>query len=144
MCSRFSCQTRRIILSGIDTDLVKVLLDEQRKTNDKIDSVRQNVYDKMDEIEDRIDNRLIESSKQHTDLFVAQEKMVREHIRMNDLLEEHIKRTEIAEGNIDKISQTLGPIAQDYNERQVVDQYSTKTWKKVALLLGITSTAIGA
>ena len=130
-------------MSGIDTDLVKVLLDEQRKTNDKIDSVKENLYSKMDEMESRIETRLEQSSKQHSDLFIAQEMMAKEHSRMNDLLEEHMRRTEIAEGNIEAISQTLGPIAKDYNDKQVLSHHSTKTWKKITLYLGAVSTAIG-
>ena len=129
-------------MSDIREEWFKLVLNELRKNNDKVDKIKDNVNDKIDTLEDDLRDKLAESSRQHLELFETQGGMIREHARMNDLLEEHMRRTTAAESRIEMIQTQIDPVVKAYHSKIAVDENNTKNWKRAAMYLGVIATAL--
>jgi len=151
-------------MSDIREEWFKLVLDELRKNNDKVDRTRGDMSAKIDDVEAKIEEVRIDSAllRESIAKHEALDKEIHDSIKgmaddthasinkinnslsdYNTLLKEHIRRTEIAEGNIATIKSAIQPVIKEHQERQIVRQHSMKTWKKVTLILGGVSTALG-
>jgi hypothetical protein len=143
-------------MSDIRDEWIKLVLGELRKNNDKVDSLRTEVYDRLDRFDEKVEDRLDKSSDQHLDLFKSQEQMLKqqiemkkEHTRMNDLLEEHIRRTEQNEqmiqtqlSRIEGLEENLQPLVKSHNDEVAVDDHNSKVLKRNLMILGGIGTVI--
>jgi hypothetical protein len=123
----------------------RLVLDELRKNNDKTDRLRDQFYDKIDEVETRIDQRLDQASADHQRSFETHNKLHQEHVRMNDLLEDHMRRTEAAEGRLLVIENKLEPIYNEHHTGDIIRKHAADKWKlwvKIATGIGTFAGAI--
>lgn len=121
----------------------KLVLEELRKNSDKIDRVRDDMYTKVDDLDEKMSNRMSETTKQHLELLSCQQSLNKEHHRMNDLLEEHIRRTEILEDvtdvlreRLDRVDTATAPIVKEFNENLIVEKNHKRNISKTVKIAG--------
>lgn len=152
-------------MAEIREEWFKLVLNELRKNNDKVDEIRADNFKKIEELENQLTNRLNKSENQHRELLLAQEKMVTEtgklteqHYRMNELLQEHMRRTvaleqivEIMKEQHEMTKRSINPLVEEYQEKQIIAKHTTvieektnKKLRKKIMIIGGISTLLGA
>lgn len=128
----------------------EILLKGINRNSDKIDELKIQFDDKLDNFEEKIEHKLEESSDQHQNLITAQEIATIEHKRMNDLLDVHIKGVESNkerlnnfEYRVEPLLNKLEPVIIDFEKRQNIKEYKKNTHKQMAIKLTIISISVG-
>jgi len=144
-----------------DQEWLRLVLEELRKNNEKVEQVRRDSIDKLEDVEAKIESRLDKSEGQHKllmtaqaemkgELTASQESLRKEHTRMNDLLAEHMRRTEANEQMIsmlrdksESLEEQIQPIALDYQQRVFLENVTEKKSKKIVMWIGGIASALG-
>lgn len=128
----------------------KLVLEELRKNNDKVDQIRLANFDQVRDLEKYIEQRLDKSEIQHRELMTSQVKMQEEHRRMNDLLAEHMRRTEANEKiieihriRLEKVEEEIEPAVEAHRLAEAEKNAAAKNLKRNAVIVGMISGLLG-
>jgi septal ring factor EnvC (AmiA/AmiB activator) len=115
-------------VTGENDEFVKIILVELRKTTDRIDTAKDDIYTKLDATA--------------AELKDSQKSLHEEHGRMNNLLEDHMRRTQAVEDTLDVLKETTAPAIKDHEQRVFLQKYRKELRVKVGKYLAIISAIV--
>lgn len=115
-------------MSDLRDQWFQVLLDELRKSNDKLDDVRKDTVENTAAVQSI--EKIVDKQSDRLDKY-------------NEQLEIHIKGVEILDKRQTSLEKKVHPIVEEYAADKVIKAHTRKRMVKIAKILGIISTIVG-
>jgi chromosome segregation ATPase len=121
-----------------------------KDVDEKLDYI-QNKIDEMSTCVNKIDKEVALHKASFDEHIKQDERMYEEFKRMNDILQqntdslkEHMRRTDLLEDIVQRIDVRLSPLEKHNIESKAVEKYRKESMVKIAKILGILGTIVGA